>query len=125
MDERPQQTAIYRGRTSHDATRSYHDDALRAAEHGYAPIAEAWSQALGQQVLTVVYAHAPAEAASVRGQILAAGLVRSSDLSGGPRPVGVPVPQWAPAQPARPRKRLAGAPLGRLRESLSRASRAC
>ncbi len=100
----PQQSAIYRGRTRHDATRAYHDDALRAAEHGYVPIGETWAQALGQEVLTVTYAHAPAEVAAVRGQILASGLVRSANLNGGQRPVGVPAPVWGAGTPAQPRK---------------------
>jgi micrococcal nuclease len=104
MDEQPQQTAIYRGRTRHDATRSYHDDALRAAEHGYVPIAEAWARALGQEVLTVTFAQAPAEVAAVRQQILAAGLVRSADMAGGKRPVGVPAPVWGAVQAPQPRK---------------------
>jgi hypothetical protein len=102
---RPQQSAIYRGRTQHDATRAYHDDALRAAEHGYVPIAETWAQALGQEVLTVTYAHAPAEAGAVRGQILAAGLVRSTDLAGAQRPVGVPAPVWDARAPQAPQSR--------------------
>lgn len=106
---RPQQTAIYRGRSRHDATRSYHDDALRAVEHGYVPVAETWAQALGQEVLTVTYAHAPAEVAGVRGQILAGGLVRSVDLAGAQRPVGVPAPVWGARAPETPpsRRRVA------------------
>lgn len=105
MSARLEQTAVYRGRTHHEATRAYHDDALRAVEHGYVPISESWAKAVGLEILTVTYGHVPAEVAAVRGQIVAAGLVRSADLMGVQRPVGVPAPDWGAGQQSRPKRR--------------------
>lgn len=54
-------STVYRGATRELAERAYHKDARVAAGDGYVPISEAWSSALGEQVLTVVYRHDPAE----------------------------------------------------------------
>jgi len=86
-DER--RTGIYRGATQGDAEAAYHRAASAAADEGYAPIAEDWSTALGQHVLTVTYVYDPSQAATVRNAINQA---RAAAFT--------PVTAAAPASPA-------------------------
>ncbi len=62
MDTR---SVIYRAPTREDAERAYHEGARDAAAEGFVPTSEVWSTALGQQVLTVLFVHAPDQANAV------------------------------------------------------------
>jgi hypothetical protein len=73
-------SAIYRARAREGAESLYHADAARALEEGYVPSAESWSEALGQQILTVQYVYAPEQTADVR-RALAEAAVRPAGAS--------------------------------------------
>ncbi len=65
-------TVVYRGGSREDAEQAYHADARGGAAAGYVPTSEDWTTALGQQVLTVVYAYLPDQAIGVAAALAAA-----------------------------------------------------
>jgi len=95
-------TGIYRGATQADAEAAYHRAASAAADEGYAPVAEEWSTALGQQVLTVTYAYDPSQAATVRSAINQARAAAYKPVAAAaPAPTAPPTAQTQSQAPAR------------------------
>ncbi|MEO7295151.1 MAG: hypothetical protein ABIZ57_03325 [Candidatus Limnocylindria bacterium] len=90
-------TRVYRGAVKVDAERWYHSDARVMADSGYAPSAEEWSTALGQQVLTVRYVHDPDQGTAVLGALDAA--ERESRLAVMAPPVSSPLSAALAAPP--------------------------
>lgn len=58
-------SGVYWAASRAEAERAYRADARAAAAEGYVPTSEVWSTARDWQVLTVVYIHAPDQAADV------------------------------------------------------------
>ena len=56
----------YRGATREEALAAYRNDATVAAEHGYVPIGEHWSEVPGKHVVTVAYQSRPAASGAAR-----------------------------------------------------------
>jgi hypothetical protein len=69
----------YRGRSSKEAIAAYHPDALWAAQSGYVPVEEKWSQAFGLAILTVTYEHRPAEVADVLRALTSSPAIRPTN----------------------------------------------
>jgi hypothetical protein len=65
-------TVVYRGASRSEVERKYHAGARTAVDEGYAPASEEWSNALGQEVLTVRYAYDPDQASAVLSALDAA-----------------------------------------------------
>ena len=89
-------SGVYRGTTRPDAERAYHAEARQLAAQGYVPTSEEWTSALGQKVLTVLYAHLPEQAPEV--------LIALSSLDATPSPWKPPTPSSPPSPhlPLRP-----------------------
>ena len=58
-------SVVYRSSSREGAEQAYHAEARQMAAQGFVPTSEEWSAALGQQVLTVQYAHLPEQAPAV------------------------------------------------------------
>jgi len=84
-------SGAYRAATREGAESQYHAAARRALDDGYVPRSETWSEALGQQVLTVEYVFAPEETSAVR-RALAEVAMRPAAPPAAPVPAAAPAP---------------------------------
>jgi len=104
--EQRQQLATYRGVDRETVTAQYHQDAYRASELGFVPVAEDWSEALGQQVLSVRYAYNPAEVPAVRRELANAAGARLRMLVTTAKPATArPARRWSSTSLSPPRWR--------------------
>jgi hypothetical protein len=80
-----EQSAVYRGATREAAEATYHAAARELVQQGYVPASEDWSTAIGQQVVTVRFVHAPDQAPAVLEALAGA---KTANLPAQASPVG-------------------------------------
>jgi len=93
-------SGAYRAATREGAEAQYHAAARRALDDGYVPRSETWSEALGQQVLTVEYVYAPDETAAVRRALAEVSLRPSAPPAAVPAAAAAPIAQANSSQMA-------------------------